>query len=82
MIWSESPEPDLDRYDVFYSELPGGPYALLRTVAADEPWPGGGRVGFVDFPYDLIEGKHCFRVRAVDLGAHEAPLSAEACFSG
>jgi hypothetical protein len=80
VTWQLNPESDIDYYDVYFSETPGGSYAYVRSVADDTASPQPGRPGFVDFPRDQTVGMTCYRVRAIDTNLNVGPLSAEACF--
>lgn len=81
VIWNANPEADIALYDIFWSELPGGSYSYVTSVAPATGWPGGGRVGFVDWPRSVEVGKDCYVVIAVDWAENAAPVSAEACFT-
>ena len=80
VTWQENPESDIDYYDVYFSETPGGSYAYTRSIADDSASPQPGRPGFVDFPRDQTAGMTCYRVRAIDTNLNAGPLSAESCF--
>lgn len=72
--WDASPAPDLDHYNVYFSENPGDPKTLLVEVS-------GAETEYIDFPRDLTEGINCYQVSAVDTGGNEGNPSDEACFS-
>ncbi len=79
--WTENPEPDIDHYNVWYSELPGGPYELIA-----DPWAGPSirppdRIYIIDWPRSLTVGDDCYQVSAVNTLDLEGPRSAEACFT-
>jgi hypothetical protein len=78
--WTPNSDPDVDYYNAYYSEFPGGPYTL-RTTVAEDVRNGSNRVYFVDFPVDLTVGKTCYEISAVDLSGNEGERSAEACFT-
>ena len=77
--WTPNGEGDMNYYNVYYSEFPGGPYAFETTVAEDIR-DGSNRVFYIDFPVDLTVGKTCYEIAAIDLNEKEGELSAEACF--
>ncbi len=66
------------RHTVF-SELPGGPYTFVTTIAPDQ-LNGVGKVHFVDWPRLLEVGKTCYVISAFDSEGLDGPQSAEACF--
>lgn len=80
VTWAENPESDIDYYDVYFSQTPGGPYAYTRSVHDDSASPIPGRPGFIDFPRDQTVGMTCYRVQAIDHGLEAGPLSTESCF--
>ncbi|MDF1595541.1 MAG: hypothetical protein P1T08_05525 [Acidimicrobiia bacterium] len=80
VTWDHNPESDLDHYNVYFSDLPGGPYAFLRIVSPGDSAHSPGRAGFIDFERDLTVGKTCYRISAVDAGGSEGAWSTEACF--
>ena len=78
--WNPNPEFDIDHYNVWYSELPGGTKTLLAS-----PWYGpdtkpDGRIYIIDWPRAQISGQDCYQVSAVDMAGQEGPRSTEACF--
>ncbi|MDJ0952764.1 MAG: S-layer homology domain-containing protein [Acidimicrobiia bacterium] len=78
--WTPNSEGDMNFYNVYYSEFPGGPFTFETTV--DEAVrDGSSRVFYIDFPVDLTVGKTCYVIGAVDLNEKEGPLSTEACFT-
>lgn len=89
LTWERGSEPDLDRYKLWYSELPGQPKALLDTVAHDPGSlaspaydAGGGITAYIDFPRQLANDKQCYEISAVDMLGNEGPRTAEICLSG
>jgi hypothetical protein len=77
--WTPNIEGDIDFYNAYFSELPGGPYTYVTSV--DEAVrDGSNRVFFIDFPRDLTVGKTCYLITAVDFNEKEGSASAEACF--
>jgi hypothetical protein len=78
--WDPNPESDIDFYNAYFSEFPGGPYTYVTSVD-DSVRNGSNRVFFIDYPRDLVDGKTCYVITAVDLNEKEGPTSAEACFS-
>ncbi len=86
VIWRRNAEPDIDHYEIWYSERPGGTTALLVTVPHDPSRLGGithdlgdGRTLYIDTGRDLVAGTNCYQVAAVDAGGHAGPRSAEVC---
>jgi hypothetical protein len=89
LTWSRGSDPDLDHYNLWYSELPGGSKSLLDAVAHDPgslSSPaydyGSGVTAYIDFPRDLANDKQCYQISAVDTGDNESPLTAEQCLTG
>ena len=80
VTWQANPESDIDYYDVYFSETPGGSYAYVRSVHDDSESPQPGRPGFIDHPRDQTVGETCYRVRAIDTNLNAGQLSAESCF--
>lgn len=77
--WTPNGEGDIDFYNAYFSELPGGPYTYATSV--DEAVrDGSNRVFFIDFPRDQTVGRTCYAITAVDFNEKEGPTSAEACF--
>jgi len=86
--WNRNGEPDIDHYNLWYSELPGQDTTLFDTIAHDPgslSGPaydiGGGVTGYIDFPRDLENGKQCYQLAAVDAGGLEGPRTSELCLS-
>jgi hypothetical protein len=77
--WDPNPEGDIDFYNAYFSEFPGGPYTYATTVNEDVR-NGSNRVFFIDFPRDQTVGKTCYVITAVDFNEKEGPTSDEACF--
>lgn len=75
VTWSPSTAPDLASYKVYYSENSGGAYGDVATIPA-------GTTSYLDFPRPeaAVKPGNCYKVSAVDVGGHEGPQSAEACF--
>jgi hypothetical protein len=89
LTWVRGPEPDIDRYNLWYSELPGDPKVLLDSVAHDPGSlsapaynVGGGVTAYIDFPRDLTNDKQCYQISAVDTASNEGARTAEQCLSG
>jgi len=80
VTWDPSPEPYVDHYDVYFTASPGGVYGFVRSIVDDSLSPTPGSPGFIDYPRDQTVGMTCYRVRAVDTGGGEGPLSDEECF--
>lgn len=72
------PHPEADHFRVYFSELPGGEKAFVRTVEPTETI--GSQVGFIDYPRNQTEGETCYVVTAVNTDGIEGPPSIEACF--
>ena len=89
LTWSRGSEPDLDHYNLWYSELPGGSKSLLDAVGHDPgslPPPaydyGSGVTAYVDFPRELTNDKQCYQISAVDTNGNESTRTAELCLAG
>ena len=89
LTWVRGPEPDIDHYNLWYSELPGGRKMLLDSVAHDPGALnapayniGGGVTGYIDFPRDLVNDKQCYQIAAVDAASNEGARTVELCLSG
>ena len=89
LTWSRGPEPDLDHYNLWYSELPGASKSLLAAVGHDPgslPPPaydyGGGTTAYVDFPRELANDKQCYEISAVDTNGNESVRTTELCLAG
>lgn len=89
LTWTRGPEPDIDHYNLWYSELPGDPKTMLDSVAHDPgslSAPaydiGGGVTGYIDFPRDLVNDKQCYQISAVDAANNEGARTVELCLSG
>ncbi len=80
--WDRNTEPDLDHYELWYSDDPSATKTLLTTLAAGTSYWVDGRLGYVDFPRTQTPGKHCYQVAAVDVAAHTSPRSPEVCYQG
>ncbi len=76
--WTPNSIGDMNFYNVYYSEFPGGPYTYRTSV--DEAVRENGRVFFIDYPVALTVGKTCYVITAVDLNEKEGDPSVEACF--
>jgi len=77
--WTPNGEGDIDFYNAYFSEFPGGPYTF--AISVDEAVrDGSSRVFFIDSPRDQTVGKTCYVIAAVDFNEKEGPTSAEACF--
>jgi hypothetical protein len=86
--WNRNGAPDLDHYNLWYSELPGQDKTLLDAVAHGTgalSGPaydvGGGVTGYIDFPRDLANDKQCYQLSAVDVGGLEGPRTGELCLA-
>ncbi len=85
--WQRNPEPDVDHYEVWYSQDPGAGKTVVDTVPHDPSQLGGlsqdlggGRTLYTDITgRTWDEGKSCYQVRAVDTAGHAGPFSAETC---
>lgn len=77
--WAPLSVGDLDHYNVYFSELPGGTYSL-RTAVDESVRNGSNRVFFIDHPVDLTIGRTCYKITGVDQNGKEGPTSHEACF--
>ena len=85
--WDRNQETDIDHYEIWWSEAPGGSKDLIGVVPHDPAAlggvaqdAGGGRTLFVDLGgRNQIPGHDCYRLRAVDLGGNGGPLSTEVC---
>lgn len=87
--WTRSPEPGIDHYNIWYSELPGSTKSLFDTVAHD---PGSlsppaysigtTEIGYIDFPRNLVNETQCYQISTVDIDTDEGPRTPERCLSG
>jgi hypothetical protein len=89
LTWARGPEPDIDHYNLWYSELPGDPKILLDSIAHDPGSlsapaynVGAGVTGYIDFPRDLTNDKQCYQISAVDAASNEGARTVELCLSG
>jgi hypothetical protein len=89
LTWARGPEPDIDHYNVWYSELADDPKVLLDSVAHDPGSlsapaynVGGGITGYIDFPRDLTNDTQCYQISAVDAASNEGAHTVELCLSG
>lgn len=73
--WARLAEDDMIGYDVFHGENASGPWSLLTWVAAGDPWPAEGRIGFIDFGRHLDGATHCYQVSAVDEAGQNGPFA-------
>ena len=80
VYWSEVPEPDVNDYNVWYSELPGESKTLITDPYVGPEPTSGNRWYIIDWPRSLVVGQDCYQISAVDLSGNEGPRSAEACF--
>jgi len=78
--WTPNPEWDVDHYDVWYSEFPGGFYNYESEIDGNVR-DGSNRVYYLDWPVDQTVGKTCYKIAAVDQSGNEGALSGETCFS-
>ncbi|MDJ0924350.1 MAG: S-layer homology domain-containing protein [Acidimicrobiia bacterium] len=79
--WDPVPELDVDHYNAYFSEQPGGPYGLvLEPYFFGPDTKPGGRIFFIDWPVAQTDGESCYLISAVDLSGNEGPTSVEACF--
>jgi len=81
VYWNEVPELDVNDYNVWYSEFPGGTKTLLSSLYFGPEPTTGNRWYIIDWPRSLIVGRDCYQISAVDLSNNEGPRSAEACFT-
>ncbi len=85
--WDRNPEPDVDRYEIWWSATPGGSKTLVDVVPHDTARLGGlaqdlggGRTAYVDVNgRSQTPGGDCYELRAVDAASNEGPFSAEVC---
>ncbi len=77
--WTPNGDGDIDFYDAYFSEFPGGPYTYL-TFVDEAVRDGSNRVYLIDLPRELTVDKTCYVITAVDFNAKEGPTSDEACF--
>ncbi len=80
VYWDEVPELDVNDYNVWYSEFPGGTKTLLANPYFGPEPTTGNRWYVIDWPRSLVVGQDCYQVSAVDLSGNEGPPSAETCF--
>ena len=80
VYWNEVPEPDVNDYNVWYSELPGEGKTLITDPYVGPEPTSGNRWYIIDWPRSLVVGQDCYQISAVDLSRNEGPRSAEACF--
>ncbi|MDJ0665290.1 MAG: S-layer homology domain-containing protein [Acidimicrobiia bacterium] len=80
VYWNEVPELDVNDYNVWYSELPGGTETLLADPYFGPEPTTGNRWYIIDWPRSLTVGRDCYQISAVDLSGNEGSRSAEACF--
>ena len=81
VYWNEVPELDVNDYNVWYSEFPGGTKTLLDSPYFGPAPTTGNRWYIIDWPRSLIVGRDCYQISAVDLSGNEGLRSAEACFA-
>ncbi len=87
VIWRRTADQDIDHYEIWYSEQPGQAKAMIATVP-DAPTGGraidlgDGRIEYIDYPRDLVDGTNCYQVAAVDRDGRPGPRSVEACYRG
>ena len=81
VYWDEVPELDVNDYNVWYSEFPGGTKTQLTDPIFGPVPTTGDRWYIIDYPYPLTVGRDCFEISAVDLSGNEGLRSAEACFA-
>ncbi len=79
--WHAVPEPDVDHYNVWYSELPGGTKTLIADPYLGPEQRSGNRWYIIDYPRSVTVGVDCYQISAVDLSGNEGLRSAEACFT-
>jgi hypothetical protein len=89
LSWARGAEPDLDHYNIWYSELPGESKSLLATVAhppgsltSPAYDAGGGVTAYIDYPRELRNDKQCYEISPVDTNGNEGPRTTELCLSG
>jgi hypothetical protein len=89
LTWTRGSEPDIDHYNLWYSEFPGGSKALIESVAHDPGSlsipaynVGGGVTGYIDFPRDLTDNTQCYQISAIDSADNESTRTTEQCLSG
>jgi hypothetical protein len=79
--WEANTESDLDHYNVWFSELPGGTKTLVPQPYYQGPTTeASGRIAIVDWPRAQTAGESCYQISAVDTGGLEGPRSVEDCF--
>ena len=78
--WDPVPDLDIDHYNIWYSELPGGTKTLITDPYIGPDTRDSGRWYIIDYPRSLVSGNDCYQVSAVDLAGQEGQRSAEACF--
>ena len=81
VYWAELAEGDVEDYNVWYSEFPGGTKTLIADPFFGPEPTTMDRWYIIDWPRSLIVGRDCYQISGVDLGGNEGPRSAEACFS-
>jgi hypothetical protein len=79
--WEPNPESDIDHYNVWFSELPGGAKSLVPEPYTFGPaMRASGRWYIIDWPRAQTAGESCYQISAVDDTGQEGPRSAEECF--
>ncbi len=78
--WDAVPELDVNDYNVWHSDLPGGTKTLVDPTLGPEP-TSGNRWHIIDYPRPLIVGMDCYQISAVDLSGNEGLRSTETCFA-
>ena len=88
LTWKRVLAPDMDHYDIWYSELPGEPKSLLDSVANDPAIldapaydVGGGVTGYIDFPRNLTANTQCYQITAVDAAGLESERTPQRCLT-
>ena len=89
ITWSRGSGSDLDHYNLWYSEAPGGSKTLLDSVAHNPGSlsspaydQGSGVTAYIDFPRELTNDKQCYEISAVDTIGTESIRTAELCLTG
>ncbi len=79
--WDENPEPDVNRYKVWFSEMPGAPKTLVPEPYFFGPDRRPGRRWFmIDWPRAQTAGQSCYQISAIDDAGHDGARSVEECF--
>ena len=79
--WDANPEGDIDRYNIWYSLLPGASKLLIVDPFLGPETRPGDRWFIIDWPRSQVVGRDCYQVSAVDVAGQEGPRSVEECFT-